>query len=96
MTAAWQPRSNLIRLCARYAQGLKDPEAKRKAIGAGFIRVFQEYADGFQADHGFTPKYLVQARAMCPPCACNVLQITLPVSHAEVVFYDAHPDVGNF
>ena len=49
------------------AQGLKDPEAKRKAIGAGFIQVFQEYADSFQADHGFTPKYLVQAGACHGP-----------------------------
>ena len=48
------------------AQGLKDPEAKRKAIGAGFIQVFQEYADSFEADHGFVPRYLVQARAASP------------------------------
>ena len=28
-------------------QGLKDPEAKRKAIGAGFIEVFNDFAKGF-------------------------------------------------
>ena len=44
-------------------QGVTDPEAKRKAIGAGFIRVFQHYADSFQANHGFVPKYLVQVGA---------------------------------
>jgi len=35
---------------------LKDPEAKRKAIGAEFIRVFQEFADDFKRDHGILPK----------------------------------------
>lgn len=37
-------------------QGLKDPEAKRKAIGAGFIEVFNDFAKGFDRK----PKFLVQ------------------------------------
>ena len=37
-------------------QGLKDPEAKRKAIGAGFIEVFNDFAAHFDKK----PKYLVQ------------------------------------
>ena len=37
-------------------QGLKDPEAKRKAIGAGFIEVFNDYAKGFDRK----PRFLVQ------------------------------------
>ena len=37
-------------------QGLKDPEAKRKAIGAEFIRVFQDFADDFREQHGVSPK----------------------------------------
>ena len=37
-------------------QGVKDPEAKRKAIGAEFIRVFQEFADNFKKEHGVSPK----------------------------------------
>lgn len=41
-------------------QGLKDPEAKRKAIGAEFINVFQAFAENFEKEHGITPKYLVQ------------------------------------
>ena len=43
-------------------QGLKDPEAKRKAIGAGFIEVFNDFAKGFDRK----PRFLVQA--------CSVLQ----------------------
>ena len=37
-------------------QGVKDPEAKRKAIGREFIRVFQEFADEFKREHGVSPK----------------------------------------
>lgn len=37
-------------------QGLKDPEAKRKAIGAGFIEVFNDFAKGFERK----PRFLVQ------------------------------------
>ncbi len=40
-----------------------DPEAKRKAIGAGFIRVFDEFAKGLEAKHGIKPRFLVQVRA---------------------------------
>lgn len=44
------------------AQGLKDPEEKRKAIGSEFINVFQAFADKFEKEHGICPKYLVQVR----------------------------------
>ena len=37
-------------------QGLKDPEAKRKAIGAGFIEVFNDFAKDFERK----PRFLVQ------------------------------------
>ena len=51
-------------------QGLKDPEAKRKAIGAGFIEVFNDFAAHFDRK----PKYLVQVRNSKagdhPPVAC--------------------------
>lgn len=39
-------------------QGLKDPEAKRKAIGAGFIEVFNDFAKGFERK----PRFLVQVQ----------------------------------
>lgn len=41
-------------------QGLKDPEAKRKAIGSGFINVFREFAKTLQSSHGVHPRFLVQ------------------------------------
>jgi hypothetical protein len=50
---------------AHVEQGLKDPEQKRKAIGAGFIHVFQQFADDFEKQHGTCPKYLVQVM----PCS---------------------------
>ncbi|CAL5221810.1 g4066 [Coccomyxa viridis] len=43
------------RMLARL-KGLKDPEAKRKAIGAGFIEVFNDFAKGFERK----PRFLVQ------------------------------------
>ena len=43
-------------------QGLKDPEAKRKAIGAGFIEVFNDFAKGFDKK----PRFLVQACSVPP------------------------------
>lgn len=42
-----------------------DPEAKRKAIGAGFIRVFDDFAKGLEKKHGIKPRFLVQVRALC-------------------------------
>ncbi len=41
---------------------MKDPEAKRKAIGAGFIEVFDDFAKGFDRK----PRFLVQACSVCP------------------------------
>lgn len=43
-----------------HAQGKKDPEAKRKTIGSGFIDVFRDFAKTLQEKHGIKPKYLVQ------------------------------------
>ncbi len=37
-----------------------DPEKKRKAIGAGFIRVFDAFAKKLEAKHGAKPRFLVQ------------------------------------
>ena len=39
---------------------MKDPEAKRKIIGAGFIEVFDEYAARLQKELGSLPRFLVQ------------------------------------
>jgi GMP synthase (glutamine-hydrolysing) len=47
------------RFLARLA-GVSDPEAKRKAIGAEFIRVFEEEAERLTADAGEAARYLVQ------------------------------------
>jgi GMP synthase (glutamine-hydrolysing) len=44
----------------RVLAGVTDPEAKRKAIGAEFIRVFEEEARKLDADAGEGPRYLVQ------------------------------------
>lgn len=41
-------------------QGKKDPEVKRKTIGAGFIEVFRDFAITLKTKHGIRPKYLVQ------------------------------------
>ena len=41
-------------------KGITDPEKKRKCIGAGFIRVFDEYADMLMANNKVKPRYLVQ------------------------------------
>ena len=47
-------------------QGLKDPEAKRKAIGSGFIDVFTEFASSLQKAGGTKPRFLVQVRSLNP------------------------------
>lgn len=60
------------RMLARL-QGLTDPEAKRKAIGAEFIDVFSEYASTLEAELGHKPRFLVQGTLYpdviesCPP-----------------------------
>jgi GMP synthase (glutamine-hydrolysing) len=60
------------RMLARLA-GVADPEAKRKAIGAEFIDVFGEFAEGLQARLGHKPRFLVQGTLYpdviesCPP-----------------------------
>ena len=41
-------------------QGVTDPEAKRKAIGAEFIDCFKDFAAAFKEKHGVAPRYLVQ------------------------------------
>jgi len=54
-------------------KGLSDPEAKRKAIGAEFITVFQNFADGLEKQLGHKPRFLVQGTLYpdviesCPP-----------------------------
>ncbi len=55
-------------------QGLKDPEAKRKAIGAGFIEVFNDFAKGFERK----PRFLVQV--LTPPLP----HMTIALSHSTV------------
>ena len=57
-------------------QGKKDPEVKRKTIGAGFIEVFRDFAITLKTKHGIRPKYLVQVRRSswlggCPPALCE-------------------------
>ncbi len=42
------------------AQGVSDPEKKRKAIGAGFIRVFDEFATKLKSEDRIKPRFLVQ------------------------------------
>ena len=49
-------------------QGVKDPEAKRKIIGSGFIDVFNEYAARLQEKLGTLPRFLVQARSVAALC----------------------------
>ena len=41
-------------------QGVSDPEKKRKVIGAGFIRVFDEFATKLKSDDRIKPRFLVQ------------------------------------
>lgn len=54
-------------------KGLTDPEAKRKAIGAGFIDVFGEFASKLESELGHKPRFLVQGTLYpdviesCPP-----------------------------
>lgn len=53
--------------------GVSDPEKKRKAIGAGFIDVFSEYASDLESTLGHKPRFLVQGTLYpdviesCPP-----------------------------
>uniref|UniRef100_A0A061S0U0 GMP synthase [glutamine-hydrolyzing] n=1 Tax=Tetraselmis sp. GSL018 TaxID=582737 RepID=A0A061S0U0_9CHLO len=54
-------------------KGLTDPEAKRKAIGAGFIEVFREFRAKMEREIGHVPRFLVQGTLYpdviesCPP-----------------------------
>mmetsp|Transcript_1488 Transcript_1488/g.4409 ORF Transcript_1488/g.4409 Transcript_1488/m.4409 type:complete len:569 (-) Transcript_1488:628-2334(-) len=54
-------------------KGVVDPEQKRKAIGAGFIRVFDDFAKKLEQQHGAKPRFLVQGTLYpdviesCPP-----------------------------
>jgi hypothetical protein len=47
-------------------QGVVDPEAKRKAIGAGFIRVFDDFARRLEQQHSVKPRFLVQVKYLSP------------------------------
>ena len=53
-------------------QGLKDPEAKRKAIGAGFIEVFNDFAKGFERK----PRFLVQVLTPPLPRMISALELS--------------------
>ena len=59
-------------------QGLKDPEAKRKAIGAGFIEVFNDFAKGFDRK----PRFLVQVHTHS---VLHVTQTTLPCANSTAI-----------
>ncbi|BDA43210.1 GMP synthase [glutamine-hydrolyzing] [Coccomyxa sp. Obi] len=71
-------------------KGLKDPEAKRKAIGAEFINVFQSFADEFEKEHGIIPRYLVQGTLYpdviesCPPPGTGQKHSHMIKSHHNV------------
>ena len=41
---------------------MKDPAAKRKAIGSGFIDVVSAFAQQLQKTHNVHPRFLVQVR----------------------------------
>ena len=69
-------------------QGVVDPEAKRKKIGAGFIRVFDDFAKGLEQKHGVKPRFVVQVSLPVPPAAqLTPLQLWLghPDTRAAVV-----------
>ncbi|CAD7703323.1 unnamed protein product [Ostreobium quekettii] len=59
-------------MLARLA-GVKDPEAKRKAIGAEFIKAFQDFRDDLEQRQGIKPEFLTQGTLYpdviesCPP-----------------------------
>ncbi|GHP06986.1 hypothetical protein PPROV_000572900 [Pycnococcus provasolii] len=54
-------------------KGVSDPEKKRKAIGAEFIAIFQEFAEKLERDLGHKAEFLVQGTLYpdviesCPP-----------------------------
>ncbi|KAK9867184.1 hypothetical protein WJX84_003300 [Apatococcus fuscideae] len=54
-------------------KGIADPEAKRKKIGASFIDVFNNFANGLEKKGGIKPTFLVQGTLYpdviesCPP-----------------------------
>lgn len=56
-----------------WLQGIADPEAKRKKIGASFIDVFNNFANGLEKKGGIKPTFLVQGTLYpdviesCPP-----------------------------
>jgi len=43
-----------------------DPEKKRKIIGGGFIRVFDEFATKLKTQDRIKPRFLVQASDLRP------------------------------
>ena len=64
-------------------QGKKDPEVKRKTIGAGFIEVFRDFAVTLKTKHGIRPKYLVQVSTSASfltynlQCMCKALYCSI-------------------
>ncbi|KAK9830479.1 hypothetical protein WJX72_011957 [[Myrmecia] bisecta] len=77
------------RMLARL-KGKKDPEAKRKAIGAEFIEVFKDFAAKLKAERGLNVKYLVQGTLYpdviesCPPPGSNQKHSHTIKSHHNV------------
>jgi GMP synthase PP-ATPase subunit len=59
---AWHTvRAALVNQRTAFAmQGVSDPEKKRKVIGAGFIRVFDEFATKLKSEDRIKPRFLVQ------------------------------------
>ena len=57
------------------AQGVDDPEKKRKIIGGGFIRVFDEFATKLKTQDRIKPRFLVQVSHIC--CQACLSQVAL-------------------
>eukprot|EP00216_Chloropicon_sp_CCMP2111_P000759 CAMPEP_0198243256 /NCGR_PEP_ID=MMETSP1446-20131203/26061_1 /TAXON_ID=1461542 ORGANISM="Unidentified sp, Strain CCMP2111" /NCGR_SAMPLE_ID=MMETSP1446 /ASSEMBLY_ACC=CAM_ASM_001112 /LENGTH=553 /DNA_ID=CAMNT_0043927029 /DNA_START=90 /DNA_END=1751 /DNA_ORIENTATION=- len=70
--------------------GVEDPEAKRKAIGELFIRVFEDFARGLQGKLKTQPKFLVQGTLYpdviesCPPPGSGLKHSHMIKSHHNV------------
>ena len=50
----------MVQPALRGSQGVDDPERKRKIIGGGFIRVFDEFATKLKTQDRIKPRFLVQ------------------------------------
>lgn len=51
-------------------EGVADPEAKRKIIGAEFINVFKEFKLDVEKVTGKQPAFLVQVGVLCGTTLC--------------------------